>query len=695
VQRCVQARHGSGVRYGHIEDLQHNLIAIYRGNHKTAGNQPYLKNVYGPDPTQPDFDALIEQENLGHSQRVGIQYHFKGADPGVTYPSGNIDAYQPVLICPAPTAGAPSTLPPGAAQRGQGPVPVAQTKLVDPYGVSWTFFIGERGEILRTINAGTGAVRSFNYDAAGRLIGVEQPLGDRVCLGYDGDGNLVRRFSMPVPGAPVLFDHIRQELTYQRFPNGMFRLQTVADPRNPTKTLVRYGWDQFGNLMTVMDAEGFVTSFTPGRGGVPTQEVRPDVSIVRYQYERGALSGTTVDFAGPAPVMTSLTPDSAGRPSVGVGAFGERTEWVWEPGLDRLGQIIRRNDDKTETVTHKYNALGELEETSNGKRRTVFEYDPQGLLRRISDFAIDRTLPPLDIGDMLDPPPQPPRPDLGPRPVRVTCTRFGPSGRYLETVLPDGARLRYQYDGEGRVTAVEAGTLASDGSGWDRGCPRFTGPFAAAGIISSTVYDANGRPELIRDGRGQVTTLTYDGFGNPATLTDPGGTVTRQGFDQMGNVIWSATYGPGQAPANYRGPAEGDPGLLAAQDLEYDAVGRLHIQRRWHFDKDGRRLGRDGRATTTIIYDTARRRRPVTDDSGATTIFEWDGAGRPRRTEHPTGGVETTEYSRDGLSILRTVTAPTERGRVAEVLALTSWGAPARRISNVPLDRRPPEGPSA
>jgi YD repeat-containing protein len=64
-----------------------------------------------------------------------------------------------------------------------------------------------------------------------------------------------------------------------------------------------------------------------------------------------------------------------------------------------------------------------------------------------------------------------------------------------------------------------------------------------SGEVARTVYDANGRPVALIDGRGATTTFAYDGFGRAIVVTDPDGDQKRSGYDAMGNVVWMASYG--------------------------------------------------------------------------------------------------------------------------------------------------------
>jgi RHS repeat-associated protein len=482
----------------------------------------------------------------------------------------------------------------------------------------------------------------------------------------------------------VLFDHTRQFFTYKKLPNGASRLTSISNPRPLfLLPLVSFGWNDQGYLTSTTDASGLTTTFVPLPGGAPREEHRPDGSLARYEYERGVLSRTSLDDAVPTRVVTSLDPDAAGRPGHGIGPFGEVTDWTWATGLNRIDHLTRANDLKTETVTFAYDGFGQLVDATNGQRHTHYDHDPQGFARRVSEFALDRSAPPIDPGAFDQPG------SLitvrGRGPVAVTCSHYGPSGRYLDTVLPDGTTLHFTYDGEAHVIRVDAEPHTGASADWDHGCPLYKGTRPATGTLEAFTYDLSGQPTSVTDGRGKATTIVNDGYGNPAIITDAAGAVTRRGFDQAGNLIWTASYGPGQAPDAYGPPVRGQVGLLAASELDYDGPGRLHVRRDWHFDKAGQDIG-DGVATTTFDYDIAHRKVTVSDDAGHRTVYEQDGAGRPTRTTFATGGTDVREYAPGNRFIRHTVSAPTASGVVTELLRLTTWGAPAAVIKNPPAN---------
>jgi YD repeat-containing protein len=557
---------------------------------------------------------------------------------------------------------------PGPARRGvgseaSGPLPDAATVVTDAYGVVWTFYYDAEGRTLRTVNHGTGAATSFNYDRDGDLVGVERPLRDRSCMRYDDDGNVILALAFPVPGALGPSQPIRARFGYQTAPA---RLTEIYDPREPNRIWSAYTWDELGRVETVTTADGATVSYTYDAGDslpVPSEIHHPDgaVTLIEYDESVGLPSVVTKDAAGPAPVITVAEYDVAGRITRLQGPLGDLTELVYEDGT--LRGLSRTGDDLRETM---------LMEVANGMPSLAVRSLGFGSAFATTEIARDGLGQAIVVTERaLD----------GSAPQRTSCAKYGPDGRLLGQLLPDGSRVIYQYDGEGRLTSVQAGVwpqISDDGFATE--CPRAVptpGEFSN-GVVAMTQYDMNGRPVLVRDAAGNDTTFQYDGFGRPAIVTDARGTSHRFGYDAMGHVEWSASYDAAHAGVAYGPPAFGQAGLLAAARRFYDEVGRIVQTDEWQFDSSGAVIG-TGVARWRYLYEPAANRVTVVDPSGAATSRELDGAGRPRLTTYATGDIEAFSYLEGGRVVLRQWTAPTGDGLLSERHTLTAWGAPAKR----------------
>jgi RHS repeat-associated protein len=310
-----------------------------------------------------------------------------------------------------------------------------------------------------------------------------------------------------------------------------------------------------------------------------------------------------------------------------------------------------------EKAAFAYDADGQLIYTTDGVLETWHAYHPTGHLRTTRIHAADGSVPDA-----------------------IECRSVGPDGRLLERVLPEGNRVRYDYDARGLPASAVAGAWAPSSESWDDDClPAFVGT-PALGALGTVDYDQNGRPVRQVDGRFAITALEYDGFGRLARVIDPDGAVAQTGYDELGNPTWANVYEPGTAAA-YSPATWTTAGLLGAEQQYYDGAGVLEQRDVWHFETPGLPIG-DGLSSTTFGRDVAGRKRFAVDDFGHTTTVELDGLGRVRRVLLPTGDSIATDYDLAARAVTQTQTAPTADGSVSMTTYLTEWGAPSRVETN-------------
>ena len=218
----------------------------------------------------------------------------------------------------------------------------------------------------------------------------------------------------------------------------------------------------------------------------------------------------------------------------------------------------------------------------------------------------------------------------------------------------------------------------------------------AAGVVSSTEYDALGRPVAQFDGRGNRTSYAYDARGRIVSATDAAGNVTKFGYDArgrrtsvtdpLGNAVATA-YDPEGRVLSVRGAAcpvdwgydeWGDrvsmatyrDGSLAAGDVTRwlrDAATGLVTNR---VSADGRR--------TAYAYDALGRPVRRTDARGIVTDYAYDAAGDLAQDSH-SDGTPSAAFVRDRAG--RLVAAVTD-GVSTNLLAYDTFGAVTNETQN-------------
>jgi RHS repeat-associated protein len=587
----------------------------------------------------------------------------RGTDKtAVLYDSGADFLVTTGTKCDVVLIGPPSV---GIGDKGAGPKPVKATGMVDGYGAHWIYYYDEKGQSIRTRNIDTNTDRWTNYNIFGDPSAQLEPGGNRTCLAYDVQGSLAQATRYPVPGASGPSTPIVQRFAYTAtVPE---RLQTIFDPRDPTKVLQSFQWNTLGNLVSSRDALNQETTYAPTAWGTPTQTSGPGVHDTYVPDPDSGLVQQVIQDSGSPTELSSLYDfDAVGRPRLAQDPYGSVSSWDWvgstleTTGFDSGGRHVGQ--------AFTYTGTGDAQTVDDGETVTTYVYDLFGIASKIT------TTPKQG----LDPP-------------AITCRHNGPFGRLLESIGPEGERTKFIYDGEGRLLQVIAGWWPSTNQPWEAGCVLTTTLGATTPDGPQTVqrfdYDKNGWIIGVTDASGERTAVVNDGFGRPIMVTDPSGKQKRAAYNSLDKPTWIAAYAAssgGQATSiPYRDPSISDAGLMAVTQLTYDDKGRTFTQDRWHFDENQAWVG-DGMSHTGFAYNELTREVTITDDANGVTKVQSDGAGRPIKRTLATGDIETFTYgTRNGQpTVTHTWPAPTPSGTRSETTILMPWGAPSSVVSS-------------
>jgi RHS repeat-associated protein len=547
---------------------------------------------------------------------------------------------------------------PGEAIWGAGARPTQASTVRDMHGARWTYYADEHNRILRTVNHETNVFWAYNYDPSGQLTAVVNPDGARTCLFHDDKGNLTRRLNLPavVDGAPTP-DPIDENYRYHAANSG---LTWIADPRSPSSGLTAFrtiARDPKGNPIRVDEADGTTSAAFSLVGGTGPDRAAisgitaPGTVKTSFSYD---VSGLPSDVLRTAPGATSLTQsfayDEAGRRVAETTPLGFETTYSYDGAL--LAASSWNGDGKSGYQTFTYDddaqmtSIGVGDKVGNTTARTDLAYDAVGSVHDILRVAVD-----------------------GSATMARECRDVAPEGRVMETVSAEGIRVRYQYDGVGRVLSVEAGDLGPSSRAWDDQCLAHPTGGTQRFVLATFQYDAAGHMVSSTDERGRITRYTHDGFGRTIIVARPDGTQARRGYDAMNAVTWEAVYTTAGAPP-YRMPSWSDGSLRTATEYSYDLRGRLKEIKRWHFELGPTPVG-DGYSTTTLAYDDVAHTVTTTDDAGNQSVTRSDGLGRVVEERAPGGIARTIAYP-DNRTVR--VTEPLPSGTRTTESSLTSWG---------------------
>lgn len=546
---------------------------------------------------------------------------------------------------------------------------VATTSIRDPLNNVTTVTSDLNVGRPTSIQAPDGGTTQFNYDSAGRLTKVTNPMGDLVEYTLDARGNPKQTVSKAVPGSGAA-----DIVTTATYVEGCDNPVTCNQPTQMT--------DARGGITDyVYDPDrGQVTSVTgpANSAGIRPQQRYTYVNVVggvyRLNQTVSCATATTCDGSGNE-IRQTLNYDSSGNVieqtiAAGDGSLVATTRFDYSP----LGDVISVDgplagaDDK---IWYRYDAARQLlgvvqpDPDGNGPLRRKAEryiYDAAG---RISRTEVGTVSNPDESGW------------LGFQSAQSETLARDSGGRVLTRTVAAGgvdlSKVQYSYDQLGRVdcTAIRMNHVA-----WPSlpaGCSPTALGSHGPDRITQQVYNANGQVVRVREGVGSATpseeVRTYRLDGQLATATDAGGNLTRYDYDGHGR-LWR-TYFPvaaaGQqtsSSTDFEQLTYDQSGNITARRLRdgqqiqygYDALDQLVSKDlpgdapdvTYHYDLVGR-LTQVIRPDMTITreYDALSRLTAENQQSGR-VAYAYDAAGRRTRMTWADGNFISYDYNVTG-----------------------------------------------
>ncbi len=393
-------------------------------------------------------------------------------------------------------------------------------------------------------------------------------------------------------------------------------LTLTAAPRAEVGATTRYEYDEVGNRVAQIDAEGRVTRWTFDAARRPTSRTLPGGETEQFDYDRVGDLVAHRDFRGR---VTRYRHDAMHRliaidyPDDADVRFTYTANGLRESVTDARG-----------TTRHRYDARDRLIETISPEGRAMrYGYDVVGrLIHRESpharhDFtydALDRlTAVTVAIDD---------------GPARTTTFSYDAIGRRTAMRGADGVTTEYDYDALDRVTAL-----------------RQHGPHGQLQFAAQYRHDPSGLRTRIEesdaDGPLRAIDYGYDGVRRLVreSITHRDASQNRQTtwrYDNVGNRLTETV-----ALAS---------GTSIATRYTYDANDRLiettvgTAVTRYAYDEAGNTLSRDGpEGRVEYAYDDANRLVEAHDAQGRTT-FSYDVDGIRVSQTRFEGALATTDH---------------------------------------------------
>lgn len=322
---------------------------------------------------------------------------------------------------------------------------------------TWTYGTGVQAQSVMT--SPSGAVTTSLYSGAS-LSRIQRPEGYTSTYSYTNR----QRTKEQVPAGTIY------SVTYDQ----TLWLITASDDALGNRTTFLY--DTYGNLTTLIDAEGNITSYAyagTGSTHLRTRQTDPLGRITSYAYDS---EGQLLSVTDPRGLITSFQYDTYGNLTTMIASDGGITTY----GYDTLNRLTAVTDPLGRVTTYAYDAADNRTAVTNpASETTTYIYD-QCLLSAVVNPLGYRT--------------------------SYTYGRF--QNRLTETDAL-GNVTSYQYDNQGfREAVIDA--LGNRSTILYNTARQKIADQDQLGNLTSYTYDSSGRRETVKDANGNVTTTVYN-----------------------------------------------------------------------------------------------------------------------------------------------------------------------------------------
>ncbi|MEI7685424.1 MAG: RHS repeat-associated core domain-containing protein [Planctomycetota bacterium] len=378
----------------------------------------------------------------------------------------------------------------------------------------------------------TGERSSLEYDAAGRLVAIDQLPLRRIQITYNSSG-LIERVELVDPKSrqPVVL------VSYAYDPRS--RLIAVTDGSGAA---IRYGYDDADRLISETNRLGATFHFeyddqgrcfhTFGDGGFSERFLTFEKNARRTRVRDGQGSEWIYDANDRGLIIREQDP---------LGA-------VWKHTFDPADRLAISESPLGHFLLLTYNDVGHLTKIQDGMGRTsefeygplqlpikmihadgtfeTWEYDTKGNLTARTDEAGSRTVYERDAQGRLSA-------AITPRGHRTDLS-YAPDGRSHELRDSFGF-LRFEYDVRGELIRKSDSRGVIAAYAYDnRG--NLTTLTNADGSVFRFAYDVNGHITSDTDEVGNATHYRYDRFGTMVERINPDGSAVRMSHDKEGRM---------------------------------------------------------------------------------------------------------------------------------------------------------------
>lgn len=497
-----------------------------------------------------------------------------------------------------------------------------------------------KGQLLKeTIKDPVTGDRVIDYvwDAANnRIQSITRPGISEISYTYAANKRLASRSVRNLSTQGLPNQTLTTTYTYSQHTNGMLSSIIEDGPIAGTADAVTTNFDAAGNITSIVDANGILTSYSGYNAfGLPGTVTERNGVSQSYTYDaRGRVTAVTRLVAGQSTTV-QYTYDGYGNLSSATTPEQSQTY-----GYNVAGRLLSTTSDYTED--------GGFLSSSTSYNQRQFSYNLNGDITAVSG---NRTTTTVTEGDAEN--------GLKPTVTTDVATVFS---AYID------------YDELGRVRAKRGNNGQNTGFTYDRE-NRIRTIKDAANNTSTLAYNAHGEVVSSTDALGAVTQFSYDSAGNLSQVIAPNGAVTQYVYDGLGLLRQQTSPDTGTTVYAYTASAQlaqvtrADGAVLA---YAYDAQGRIAqitatrpnaatITRTHSYDTCTGGVGRlcgiveSGGNAMAFTYNTQGLLASQSHTIGGSTFtsnWAYDVQGRMVQQTYPNGDQLNAQYSNGKISSL-------------------------------------------
>jgi RHS repeat-associated protein len=519
--------------------------------------------------------------------------------------------------------------------------------------------------------ATTRAVTLYGYDTFGERTHVQDPDGNIITTGYDGDAQItsVTPPSYTPPGSSAA---ITTPAKYAYDGNG--KIISVTDPQGNT---VRYAYDALGDLVSKTDpqlpgqsAPG-VWSYTYDNDGEPLSATSPTGAQNQATYDEfGDLATSTQDIRGSTGTTyntTSYTHDYLGDPLTATSP----DQVVTTDTYDHLGELTSAANAYGDTVSYAYNYAGQVAQVLKPDGTSdSYGYDPAWNLTSVTAYgtSVPPALPPV---------------------LATEGFTYDPAGNRTSATNPRGYTTTYAFNAADELTSQVQPVSASSSDPTSYGYDPAGNQTSVTGGYQNTTwttYNSWNLPESVIEpatasasaAADRTWTTGYNADGQAASVTQPGGITRGYGYDQVGDLTSETGSGAAAATPAQAFGYDTSGNLISAtapggtDTFTYNDAGQVTAttgpsgNASFGYNGDGLVTSRtDAAGTTSYTYDKAGRLSTAADPlTGATLTYGYNADSLPATISYAESGTAgpTQSYAYDGLQQLTSDTLTSAAG---------------------------------